>query len=325
MVARPGATKSPQKLAHGGQMLAIEGEAHALADRLPDLLVEAIRVASTVAHGIHGRRRPGPGETFWQFRQFQTGDAAAQIDWRRSASSDHLYVREREWEAAHTFWLWPDQSPSMTFRSQLSATSKADRALVLALASAELLVRGGERVALLGLSRPTASRKATAKLAESLAENAGSPVLEESLPPAERLSRFSGVLLFSDFLDPLDEIGERMTYLASDGVAGHMIQVLDPAEETLPYQGRTEFLGMEGSERWLADRVESLRPEYQARLRSHRAGLEALAARLGWSFLVHHTDRSAAEPLLTLIMRLQNSGRDYRWAAPAAASSGAAG
>src|SRR5690606_6590236 len=247
---KPGATRNARGPAHGGSMLAIEGEAHALADRLPDLLIEAMRVASTVAHGVHGRRRPGLGETFWQFRQFQTGDAAAQIDWRRSASSDHLYVREREWEAAHTIWLWPDQSPSMDFRSHLSATSKADRALVLALASAELLVRGGERVALLGLSRPTASRKATTRLAEILAENADSPVLQSSLPPAERLSRFSGVLLFSDFLDPLEEITERMTFLASDGVTGHMVQILDPAEETLPYQGRTEFLGMEGGERW---------------------------------------------------------------------------
>jgi uncharacterized protein (DUF58 family) len=128
--------------------------------------------------------------------------------------------------------------------------------------------------------------------------------------------------LFSDFLDPIEAITERLTRLASDGVAGHMVQVLDPAEETLPYQGRTEFLGMEGGERWLADRVETLRPEYQARLRAHRAALETLAARLGWSFLVHHMDRSAAEPLLTLIMRLQNSGRDYRWA-PSASDQGA--
>lgn len=306
----------------GAPVFALEGEAHALADRLPDLLVEAMRVSSTVTHGIHGRRRPGPGETFWQFRQFQSGDPATQIDWRRSASSDHLYLREREWEAAHTLWLWPDLSPSMSFRSQLAPTSKADRALVLALASAELLVRGGERVALLGLSRPTASRKATTKLAEAIAENIGSPALAASLPPDERLSRFSGVLLFSDFLDPVESIAERLTLLASDGVAGHMVQILDPAEESLPYQGRTEFLGMEGGERWLADRVETLRPEYQARLKAHRAGLEALAARLGWSFLVHHTDRPAAEPLLTLIMRLQNSGRDYRWAP--AAETGAA-
>ena len=323
-MAKPAAAKSSANPSHGAPVLALEGEAHALADRLPDLLVEAIRVASTVAHGIHGRRRPGPGETFWQFRQFQSGDAAAQIDWRRSASSDHLYVREREWEAAHTLWLWPDLSPSMSFRSQLATNSKADRTLVLALASAELLVRGGERVALLGLSRPTASRKATTKLAEALAENIGSEALEASLPPAERLSRFSGLLLFSDFLDPIDAITKRLTHLAGDGVTGHMVQVLDPAEETLPYQGRTEFLGMEGNERWLADRVETLRPEYQARLKAHRAGLEALAARLGWSFLVHHTDRPAAEPLLTLIMRLQNSGHDYRWT-PAAAGAGVAG
>ena len=32
------------------------------------------------------------------------------IDWRRSASSDNLFVREREWEAAHTVWLWVDLS-----------------------------------------------------------------------------------------------------------------------------------------------------------------------------------------------------------------------
>ncbi len=322
-MARAEAARHTRQSRQGASAFAREGEAHALASRLPDLLVEAMRVSSTVAHGIHGRRRPGPGETFWQFRQFQSGDTAAQIDWRRSASSSHLYVREREWEAAHTLWLWPDLSPSMTFRSDLASTSKADRALVLALASAELLVRGGERVALLGLSRPTASRKATTKLAEAIAENAGSPALESSLPPDERVSRFSGVLLFSDFLEPIEAISERVTHLASDGVSGHMVQVLDPAEETLPYQGRTEFLGMEGSERWLADRVETLRPEYQARLRAHRAELEALAARLGWSFLVHHTDRPAAQPLLTLIMRLQNSGRDYRWAPPAAAEAGA--
>ena len=39
----------------------LEGEAQGLADRLPDLLLEALRVANAVAHGIHGRRRPGTG------------------------------------------------------------------------------------------------------------------------------------------------------------------------------------------------------------------------------------------------------------------------
>lgn len=287
----------------------LEGEAHGLVDRLPDLLVEAMRVSNTIAHGIHGRRRPGPGETFWQFRQYEQTDSAHQIDWRRSASSDQLYIREREWEAAHTFWLWANTSASMEFRSDLSATAKRDRAIVLLLAATELLVRGGERVALLGMTRPSASRHTARKLAETLAASADLPVMRRSLPQAETLSRFSGAVLISDFLDPPDEIAAVVEKLAGNNVTGHLIQVLDPAEETLPYDGRAEFLSPSGGQRWVADRVESLREAYLAKFTSHRAAVVEHARRLGWNVIVHHTDRSAAEPLLNLIVRLQNSGR----------------
>jgi uncharacterized protein (DUF58 family) len=320
-VAGPGHAsrlKSDGKAA--AQILGLESAAHGLADSLPDLVAEAMRISLNVAHGIHGRRRAGPGETFWQFRQYQPTDAATLVDWRRSASSDHLFVREREWEAAHTIWLWPDLSPSMAFKSHLSKVTKRDRALVLILAAAELLVRGGERVALLGLTRPSANRKAARQLAEKLASNLGSPQLDQSLPPPERLQRLSGVLLAGDFLDPLPEIEARLSQLAANHVFGHLIQVLDPAEETLPYDGRTEFTGMEGNDRWVADRVESLRDQYIARLAQHRAGLEAITTKLGWSLLTHRTDRPAAEPLLALIMRMQSGGRDYRWMGAGAAS-----
>lgn len=136
------------------QILQLESRAHQLAERMPDLLVEARRAAHTVTFGIHGRRRSGPGETFWQFRHFGESDSASQVDWRRSASSDHLFIREREWEAAHTVWLWPDLSPSMNFCSHLSSETKLERALVLTFAMADLLSRGGERVGLLGLLPP---------------------------------------------------------------------------------------------------------------------------------------------------------------------------
>jgi uncharacterized protein (DUF58 family) len=83
-----------------------------------------------------------------------------------------------------------------------------------------------------------------------------------------------------------------------------------------------EFRSPEGGERWVADRVESLRGEYQKRLNEHRSRIEEAARRIGWSFLVHHTDRPAAEPLLALIMRLQGVSADYRWK-PAAAGGAA--
>lgn len=296
-----------------GGLLKLEHAAHALADRLPDLLIEASRIASTIAHGLHGRRRAGPGETFWQFRQLEAQDPMQLIDWRRSASSDLLFVREREWEAAHTIWLWPDISPSMRFKSHLSATTKADRAVVMTLAAAELFVRSGERVGLLGLSQPTASRRAASRLAQSIADPSVFAALSRSEPPAARLSRFTSVILVSDFLDPIETIRSYIETLAAQGVSGHLVQVLDPAEETLPYEGRTEFLGLEGDERWTADRAETLRDAYQARLRVHRNELVSAATRLGWSFLVHHTDRPAAETLLSLMMRLEGKGGGFRW------------
>jgi len=307
------AAHSRQEPAAAAGVLALEREAHGLADRLPEILVDAQRIAQTVAHGLHGRRRAGPGETFWQFRQFQSSDTLRQIDWRRSASSDHLYVREREWEAAHTVWLWPDLSPSMNFRSHLAPTTKRDRALLLTLATAELLVRGGERVAMLGLTAPSASRKATTRMAEAILAHEGAEMLQVTQPPKVHLARFSGAILVGDFLDPIEKTREHIETLAADGAVGHLVVVVDPAEETLPYEGRTEFLSPTGSQRWVADRAQSLRAEYQHRLEAHRAELVALTRRLGWSFIVHHTDHSPAEPLLSLIMRLQGGVADPRW------------
>jgi uncharacterized protein (DUF58 family) len=285
-----------------------EAEAHRLAARMPALLVESQRIAHTVAHGTHGRRRAGPGETFWQFRHYDQNDPATGIDWRRSAGSDNLFVREREWEAAHTVWFWVDLSPSMRFRSPLAKVSKESRAVVLSLALAELLARGGERVGLMG-GQPFTGRAAARRVAEILMGDTS----ETSLPPNAKLSRFSECLLFGDFLDPVAEMAERFEEIAAQGVRGHLIEVLDPAEETLPYAGRTEFAASEGRDRMIAGRAETLREAYQERLKRHRTDLAEVTRKLGWSFLVHHTDRPPEEAVLAIHSRLAGLERDYRY------------
>jgi uncharacterized protein (DUF58 family) len=289
----------------------VEAMAHGLAKRLPALLVEASRVAHTVAHGVHGRRRSGPGETFWQFRHFERGDGAPLIDWRRSASSDHLFVREREWEAAHTIWLWPDLSPSMEFCSHLSSQSKGDRALVLSFALAELLIEGGERVGLLGLLPPSASRGSVEKMALALLRERQTGAQRPSLPPHALLRRNSECLIVSDFLEPYDSLRVAIEGLASQGVRGHLVHVLDPAEETLPYEGRIEFSASEGEGEVLAERAEDLRRGYGKRMEAHRNALTALARRLQWSYFIHHTNRPASEALLALHAHLSGLTRRF--------------
>jgi uncharacterized protein (DUF58 family) len=139
---------------------------------------------------------------------------------------------------------------------------------------------------------------------------------EASLPPNAKLRRFSECLLFSDFLEPVGATADRLEMIAAQGVRGHLIQVFDPAEETLPYSGRTEFAASEGRDRVIAGRAETLREQYQERLQRHRTDLLQLTQRLGWSFLVHHTDRPPEEAVLVVHNRLAGLERDYRYRPP---------
>lgn len=283
--------------------LAALPEAKALGTAMPALLVEARRIASTILAGWHGRRRAGPGETFWQFRPFTSGEAAASIDWRRSARDEHLYVREKEWEAAHTLWLAPDLSASMAFRSRLALVDKRSRAIVLTLALAELLARGGERVGLLGHGRPLLSRIAAERIASAMT-TADLGVWPEII----QLRRFSDLVILTDFLDPIAEIEERLTAVAATGARAHLVQILDPIEETFPFAGRTEFEDPETGFRHIVGKAETVRVAYQRRLTERRALLYETARRFGWTFLIHRTDRPAIEPLLALHARLSDRG-----------------
>src|ERR1700744_4802441 len=182
------------------------GASRALAATMPRLILEARRVAATVIHGLHGRRRAGSGENFWQYRRFMSGEPASRVDWRRSARDDHLYVREQEWEAAHTVWIWTDRSASMAFKSALALDGKLERTLVIAFALAEVLIEGGERVGIPGLMRPTASRNVIERMAEVMLHD---PAARTSLPASFSPSPRSEVIVVSDFWSPIAEV-QRM-------------------------------------------------------------------------------------------------------------------
>jgi uncharacterized protein (DUF58 family) len=294
----------PQRHASNPQNSAVQaaiGKSRKLAARLPRLILEARRVAATVIHGLHGRRRAGSGENFWQYRHFMNGEPSNNVDWRRSARDDHLYVREREWESSHTIWTWIDRSPSMDFNSHLTEWSKLDRALVVSFALAEVLVQGGERVGIPGLMRPTANRKVIETMAQVIVhDNSERP----SLPPNFAPAPFSEVLLISDLWSPIAEFRKTIGQLAANGARGHVVQIVDPAEESFPYSGRVEFVEPEGFGSITAGRAERWREDYQAIVANHRAALRAAAEQFGWSFTVHRTDRGPTELLFAVHARM---------------------
>ncbi|MDP3690671.1 DUF58 domain-containing protein [Bradyrhizobium sp.] len=274
-----------------------DGESRALAASLPRLVLEARRIAANVIHGLHGRRRAGAGESFWQYRRFVSGEPSQNVDWRRSARDDHLYVREQEWEASHTVWLWPDRSPSMAFASKQARDSKLERGLIVTFALAELLVAGGERVGIPGLLNPTASRSVIDKMAQAMLHDDDARF---SLPPSFVPASLAEIVVLSDFWSPLPEITTMLAGLSASGAHGTLIQIVDPAEETFPYSGRIEFVEPENGTVITAGRAEKWADDYVARVARHRAEIRAETNKLDWLFSTHTTSRSAAELLLFL-------------------------
>ena len=271
-------------------------QARSRAALIPDLLVEARRIAATVAVGWHGRRMRGSGENFWQFRPYVNGEPSGQIDWRRSARDDHSYVREKEWDAAHTFWLWADPSKSMLFRSSGVSISKDSRALLIAFALADLLSRSGERIAWPGVATPFASRDGATKLGLRLASASET----DALPDFANIKRFSDVVIISDFAEEPEDILKMLQPLFARGIRGHLVEVIDPVEEDFPYAGRKDFFDPETGTRIAAGRAQTVATEYRAAFQARREMLKAAAKQHGWSYTVSRTDKPVTATLLTL-------------------------
>jgi uncharacterized protein (DUF58 family) len=281
----------------------LRSRAEALGQTLPPLLAEAEMLAHTVMLGEHGRRRAGMGDEFWQYRPAHAGDSARMVDWRRSARSDAHFVREREWQAAQSVTLWVDPSKSMEFSGAKGRETKAERARLLALALAVLLLRGGERVGLAGLALPRSGRAQIVRMAARLAgvEVAG----DYGVPEVAGMVGHGRAVFLSDFMGDIAAVEAALARASDRGVKGAMVQVLDPAEEEFPFDGRTIFESMGGSLRHETRKAGELRGRYLARLAERKDRLTVLARAVGWHFTTHHTGQPAQSALLWLYRALE--------------------
>jgi uncharacterized protein (DUF58 family) len=274
--------------------------AEALSAALPPLLVGAEHLANSALPGAHGRRRAGAGVEFWQFRPAGPSDSATRIDWRRSARSDEHFIRETEWQAARAVSIWVDAGAAMNFSGARNRPSKGDRARLLAMALAVLLLRGGERV---GLARadlaPRAGRAQAGTLAMALSE-AAVGADEHAAPDLSATPAGGHAVLFSDFLGSLDPVEAALDLAAARNLRGMLVQVLDPVEESFPFDGRTRFESMSGHLSFETLRAGDLRTAYRDRLAERKDRLATLARSGGWQFTTLHTDSAPAGGLLWL-------------------------
>jgi len=261
---------------------------------LPALKAAAERIAAQILHGHHGRKRSGGAESFWQFREYHETDRPQDIDWRQSAKSDQVFIREKELQTPQSVYLWSARYSGMDFASKKALHPKLDAARILSLALAMLYAREDERIGYLG-QRAKNGEAAIDALALALLEETNAP-----LPHAKPISK-SKLILCGDFLSPLDEIKKIFETLAARDVNGMIVQIFDPAELSLPYNGRGVFRDHADSQAVQnVDHIGSIRAAYQEKINAHIDAIKALCTSFGWAYYSHVTDTPLEDALMQI-------------------------
>ena len=282
----------------------LRSRSETVAAALPALMADAQHLAATVLLGVHGRKRAGTGDEFWQYRPAQPGDGYRQIDWRRSALSDGHFIRQTEWQAAQAVMIGVDDAAAMTFTGHTSRPSKLRRAQTLAMALAIIAVRGGERVGLTHLGDPPRGGAAQLmRMAEALMEPHEPG--DYGAPRPQIMPLGSRAVFFSDFLGDPAAIEQAVGRAADREVKGALVQILDPDEEVFPFDGRTVFESMTGAIRFETLKARGLLDAYLERLAVRKAHLQDICRRTGWRYHLHHTDQPAEPALLWLYRALE--------------------
>lgn len=263
---------------------------------LPALMIKAEKISANIMHGMHAQRKAGSGEKFWQFREYQETDRPQDIDWRQSAKTDQVLIKQREWQTTQRTYLWCASGASMDFTSSPKHYTKQDTAHIIALSLALLLRQSEEQIGLFGDLKTGHS--------EDKIQNIGQLLLQQSAANAPlpdtmhfALPRHASFIGIGDFLSPIEDITRSMASVSANAENGLLIQILDPAELNLSYKGRVRFRGIEDGELELVNNVSSIRQEYKQRISHHTDQAKALCHEQNWSYILHNTHDDIADTL----------------------------
>ena len=278
---------------------------------LPALLVEADRIANGIMHGDHALRKAGLGEKFWQFREYEHGDRPQDIDWRQSAKTQNIYIRQKEWQISQKTFFWASSAEGMFFSSDKSLPQKADVARVIILALALLMSRADEHVGYFGNSKTGRSDGKIQQIAQKLLD---ADDVRESLPDVQGFSvpTNASLVLAGDFLDPLGDIEGCFRFLSATVDNALVLQVLDPQELELNYDGRVIFQTPDGGHKEIVNHVASVRQSYRSRIQAHIQDIFEMCSNSNWSYVLCRTDQDLAEVVMQIWLMLNAKGETGR-------------
>ena len=282
-------------------LLTLRSHAEETAATLPGLMIQAEKLADTILHGDHPKRKAGMGEKFWQYREYVTGDRPQDIDWRQSAKSDQVFVKQKEWQITRQTFFWCARGQSMAYRASNERPRKADYAAILVIGLAILLQKSKEHIGLLSEMRTGRSDAMIEKIGRTVLEQTEDPLPNSAEVSLPKNAYFIGA---GDFLSPIEEIAASFHHLFGRTENALILQILDPAELSLTYDGRVKFQTMDHSESHVIQNVSSVRDAYEAKIQAHCRAIQHICEQQGWTYKLCVTDQPLHSVLHELYAQL---------------------
>ncbi len=269
---------------------------------LPALLLSAEKLSRMLINGPHGRRRSGEGQDFWQFRPYEAGEEAQQIDWRQSAKRQSPHIRQSEQQTSDAMYFWLDRSRGMSYRSERHLKSKEEFGTLLLLALAILLDRGEEDYTLIGGELALShGHLHLDRFARALIEN-NKQIRRTNNITAKRST--GHVIMASDFLMNEEYLEDLIEEFSTFGRRGIFLHLVDPAEATLPFEGRIRFADYDEENSVTIEKISEVRKAYQVRFKQHCEQISKLAQRTGWTYVLADTSRPPVDILSQLMHQI---------------------
>jgi uncharacterized protein (DUF58 family) len=281
---------------------------------IDDLELAARIVVEGLRAGAHRSPFHGYSTEFRQHRPYRAGDDLKYLDWKLFARTDRLYTRQFRETTNLSVMLALDTSASMAYPP--AGVSKFRYGQIITAALAYLVSDQGHAVGLMtmtgGKLTYVPARGGRPHLRSLLARldgltAAGTWEADRVIARgAQLLDRRGIVIVLSDFYDREEETRRELRRVAQRGHDVAMMQLVTPAELSLPFTGHIELEDLESGERRLVDPAD-VAADYAAAFHGFLERCRGGAYRDGVDYVLMTTDTPPQTALRDYLLRRSHS------------------
>jgi len=265
---------------------------------LPKIIFDSAMLSRNIIEGLHASRFSGKGEDFWQFKEYRQGDGLSSIDWRKSAATNKILVKQKENETAKTIYFYFDKTKSMNFKSEKKIRNKYQIAVLLTLTLSRIFLKNRENVF------HFKTYKSIVKCSSNLSSFTKSFLFEENyirFPDKSLIANNSICFIISDFLYDIKKLKNYLINLKQKNISGFLIQILDPLEINFNIKENLILKDLETNAKLKVDESKKYKDFYDKKLNELHNNLKDLCQITNWSYLIHDTSKNIKLTILEII------------------------